>query len=269
MAKSKKNINTRKYKKNHSRVNNLRRKNNVRNSKKVNRKLTKLRGGAGKQKIILQDFNRPNFSNKLTKCIEFNNMKKENLETCKNNYDDIIKQVLNIQDKELTNKGILDKKSFLNNYLYDKIDTINKLLFSLEFNDCLNTKAVYKDEKTLNICIKNINLLILEKKKKQNKTVQDIIFNKFLNDNLENVKKTIFLGTCKNPQKLFYNSFNLDNVNNEMKPYILDWLQLIEDNLDDIEIRDLEYAFMYNPKEQFSYNIKNMTLYIKKIRIFT
>ena len=85
----------------------------------------------------------------------------------------------------------------------------------------------------------------------------------------ENVKKTIFLGTCKNPQKLFYNSFNLDNVNNEMKPYILDWLQLIEDNLDDIEIRDLEYAFMYKPKEQFSYNIKNMTLYIKKIRIFT
>jgi hypothetical protein len=85
----------------------------------------------------------------------------------------------------------------------------------------------------------------------------------------EDVEKIIFLGTCKNPQKLFYNSFNLDNVNNEMKPYILDWLQLIEDNLDDIEIRDLEHAFMYNPKEQFSYNIKNMTLYIKKIRIFT
>jgi len=40
----------------------------------------------------------------------------------------------------------------------------------------------------------------------------------------ENVEKTIFLGTCKNPQKLFYNSFNFDNVNNEMKPYILDWL---------------------------------------------
>lgn len=84
-----------------------------------------------------------------------------------------------------------------------------------------------------------------------------------LYNNIENI---IFLGTNPNPGKLYYNGLNTENANKETKAYILKWLNLVQDNLDEQEKRDLEYAFIYNPKTDFSYNIKDMTLYIKKIK---
>ncbi len=61
---------------------------------------------------------------------------------------------------------------------------------------------------------------------------------------------------------------DLEKPNKETKAYILNWLNLVQNNLDDQERKDLEYAFVNNPEREFSYNIKNMTLYIKKIRNF-
>ena len=84
----------------------------------------------------------------------------------------------------------------------------------------------------------------------------------------EDIDKTIFLGMSDDASKLFYQGLNDANANRDTKPYILNWIKLVEANLDTVEIHDLEYAFMYNPETEFSYNIKNMTLYIKKIRIF-
>ena len=37
---------------------------------------------------------------------------------------------------------------------------------------------------------------------------------------------------------------------------------------DQQEKKDMEYAFMYNPQNEFSYQIKDMTLHIKKIKQF-
>ena len=84
----------------------------------------------------------------------------------------------------------------------------------------------------------------------------------------EDIDKTIFLGISDDASKLFYQGLNDVNANRDTKPYILNWLKLVEENLNRVETHDLEYAFMYNPETEFSYNIKNMTLYIKKISIF-
>ena len=86
-----------------------------------------------------------------------------------------------------------------------------------------------------------------------------------INYDLEDI---ILLGTSTDPSKLFYNGLNSDIVNKETNPHVLKWLELVERNLDQQELHDLEYAFMYNPEKEFSYNIQNMTLHIKKIKNF-
>jgi len=79
-------------------------------------------------------------------------------------------------------------------------------------------------------------------------------------------KNIIFLGTGREPDKLYYNGLDAENANKETKAIILTWLKLVQDNLDEQEKKDLEYAFMYNPESEFVYSIKNMTLCIQKIK---
>jgi|688.fasta_scaffold737588_2 hypothetical protein len=81
------------------------------------------------------------------------------------------------------------------------------------------------------------------------------------------IEKLIYLGSCNDPVKLYYNSTNVDLFDNE-KPYLIKWLNLFEKNLDTQEKKDLEYAFMSNPETEFSYEIKNMRLVINKINQF-
>lgn len=81
-----------------------------------------------------------------------------------------------------------------------------------------------------------------------------------------NMEKAIFLGVCHNPIKLYYDSLNIENIINKNRPILSKWLNLVEENLDANEIKDLEYAFMYNPETEFSYPIKDMELVIKKVK---
>jgi len=82
------------------------------------------------------------------------------------------------------------------------------------------------------------------------------------------INNIIFLGSCNDPSKLYYNSLDIETIGNEKKLYLLKWLNLCETQLDQQEIKDLEYAFMYNPQNEFSYQIKDMILHIKKIKQF-
>jgi len=50
------------------------------------------------------------------------------------------------------------------------------------------------------------------------------------------------------------------------KSLILNWLTRVNANLNEQEQKDLDYAFMCNPLTEFSYNIKDLTLYIKEIK---
>ena len=81
----------------------------------------------------------------------------------------------------------------------------------------------------------------------------------------KNVDTTLFLGVGENPSELFVNALNPNNLENYKKSLLFKWLILVESQLDETEKKDLEYAFMRNPENEFSYTIKDMTLYIKKI----
>ena len=80
------------------------------------------------------------------------------------------------------------------------------------------------------------------------------------------LEKIMFLGTGRDPGRLYCSGLDAEKGNKEIKAYILKWVNLFQNNLDEQERKDLEYAFINNPEREFSYNIKNMTLYIKKIR---
>ena len=84
----------------------------------------------------------------------------------------------------------------------------------------------------------------------------------------DQVKNTIFLGISNDPENLYINALNPQMVEKNSKSLILKWLTLVETKLDDVEKRDLDYAFMSNPQTEFSYSIKDMTLYIKKIKVY-
>ena len=81
----------------------------------------------------------------------------------------------------------------------------------------------------------------------------------------KNVDTTLFLGVGENPAELFVNALNPNNLENYKKSLLFKWLILVESQLDETEKKDLEYAFMYNQENEFSYKIKDMNLYIKKI----
>ena len=76
----------------------------------------------------------------------------------------------------------------------------------------------------------------------------------------------IYLGTGREADKLYYNGLDAHDANEETKASIVTWLNLVQDNLDEQEKKDLDHAFMYNPESEFSYSIKNMTLCIQKIK---
>ena len=84
----------------------------------------------------------------------------------------------------------------------------------------------------------------------------------------DQVKNTIFLGISNDPEKLYINALNPQTAYKKHKSLILKWLTLVETELDDVEKRDLDYAFICNPLTQFSYPIKDLTLYIKKIKVY-
>lgn len=85
---------------------------------------------------------------------------------------------------------------------------------------------------------------------------------------IQDINNIIFLGACNDPSKLYYNSLDIETIGHNKKPHLLKWLNLCETKLDQQEKKDMEYAFMYNPQNEFSYKIKDMTLHIKKIKQF-
>jgi hypothetical protein len=92
------------------------------------------------------------------------------------------------------------------------------------------------------------------------------LFSLFLSKD-NNVKNTIFLGLSDDPAKLYVDGLNPQTAYKKHKSIILKWLTLVETELDDLEKKDMEYAFTCNPLTEFHYPIKDMTLYIIKIKI--
>lgn len=84
----------------------------------------------------------------------------------------------------------------------------------------------------------------------------------------DQVKDTIFLGLSDNPARLYMDGLNPKLVHKDHISLITKWLALVETELDDVEKKDMDYAFMCNPLTEFSYPIKDLTLYIKKIKIY-
>jgi nitrous oxide reductase len=83
-----------------------------------------------------------------------------------------------------------------------------------------------------------------------------------------NLEDIIFLGSGDDPAKLFVNALDYENTDIDKRSVILKWHFLVEGNLDEVEKKDLKYAFMCNPETEFSYPIKDMILYIKQINKF-
>ena len=80
------------------------------------------------------------------------------------------------------------------------------------------------------------------------------------------LETTIFLGISNDPAKLYLNALNPQTATRENKSLILKWLIRVEANINDQEQREMDYAFMHNHETEFSYRIKDMTLYIKRIQ---
>ena len=81
-------------------------------------------------------------------------------------------------------------------------------------------------------------------------------------------KTTIFLAASNDPVKLYRNALNIKKIDEDKKKYLLKWLMLVEENLNETEKIEMEYAFMQNPETEFSYEIKDMELNIKLIKKF-
>ncbi len=77
---------------------------------------------------------------------------------------------------------------------------------------------------------------------------------------------TIFLGIGNDPVKLYINALNPQTANKNNKSLILKWLTRVEANLNEQEQREMDYAFMKNPQTEFSYRIKDVTLYITLVK---
>jgi hypothetical protein len=112
-------------------------------------------------------------------------------------------------------------------------------------------------------CIKNIRI-----SKEQDCTYLLFLINEYNpeHNTKAEFKNIIFLGSGDESDKLYNNGLDANDANEETKASIVTWLNLVQDNLDEQEKKDLDYAFMYNPESEFSYSIKNMTLCIRKIK---
>jgi hypothetical protein len=84
----------------------------------------------------------------------------------------------------------------------------------------------------------------------------------------DHVKNTIFLGISNDPENLYINALNPQTAEKKDKSLILKWLTQVEAKLNEQEQREMDYAFMSNPQTEFSYSIKDMTLYITKIKVY-
>jgi hypothetical protein len=84
----------------------------------------------------------------------------------------------------------------------------------------------------------------------------------------DHVKNTIFLGISHDPENLYINALNPQTADKKGKSLILKWLTHVEAKLDEQEQREMEYEFTKNPQTEFSYSIKDMTLYITKIKVY-
>ena len=82
----------------------------------------------------------------------------------------------------------------------------------------------------------------------------------------QELEKPMILGVGDDPTKLYQNALNPQTAEKSNKSLILNWLTRVEANLNEQEKKDLDYAFMSNPLTEFSYNIKDLTLYIKEIK---
>ena len=82
------------------------------------------------------------------------------------------------------------------------------------------------------------------------------------------LENTIFLGIGSDPVELYQNALNPQTADKKDKSLILNWLTQVEAKLDEQEQKEMDYAFMENPETEFSYSIKDMTLYIKKIKVY-
>jgi hypothetical protein len=90
----------------------------------------------------------------------------------------------------------------------------------------------------------------------------------YFNVEIDYEKTTILLATSNDPVKLYRNALNIKKIDEDKKKYLLKWLMLVEENLNETEKIEMEYAFMQNPETEFSYKIKDMKLNIKLIKKF-
>jgi len=90
----------------------------------------------------------------------------------------------------------------------------------------------------------------------------------YFNVEIDYEKTTIFLAASNDPVKLYRNALNIKKIDEDKKKYLLKWLMLVEENLNETEKIEMEYAFMQNPETEFSYEIKDMKLNIKLIQKF-
>ena len=78
----------------------------------------------------------------------------------------------------------------------------------------------------------------------------------------------VFLGASDNPAKLYTNALNYKIAEEKTKEIVLKWQVYFHDHLTAREKKDLEHMFMTTPGNGGCYCIKELTLYIKKIRQF-
>jgi hypothetical protein len=81
----------------------------------------------------------------------------------------------------------------------------------------------------------------------------------------QDMEKPILLGVSNDPLQLYQNALNPQTADKKDKSLILNWLTRVESNLNEQEQRDMDYAFTMNPLTDFSYTIRDLTLYIKQI----
>jgi hypothetical protein len=88
----------------------------------------------------------------------------------------------------------------------------------------------------------------------------------YLSQNNQIVENTIFLGISSDPVELYQNALNPQTAEKNKKSLILKWLNRVEADLNEQEQREMEYAFTKNPQTEFSYPIKDLTLYITLVK---
>ena len=83
---------------------------------------------------------------------------------------------------------------------------------------------------------------------------------------LSEMNKMVLLGFGDDQAKLYINALNPDTAEENFKSLILKWLELVKLNLSAHKKREMDYSFMYTPFIEGCYCIKDLTLYIKKVR---